>query len=38
MAVLTQNPSVLTIVDITGAPKLHRKCVESWVFVVVSEQ
>ena len=38
IAVLTQNPTVLMVVDITGAPKLYRKCVETCVFVAVSEQ
>ena len=38
IAVLKQNPFVLMCVDITDAPKLLRKYVETWVFVAVSEQ
>ena len=38
ITILTQNPTVLMFVDITGAPKLWRKYAETWVFVSVSEQ
>ena len=38
IVVLTQNPTVLMFVDITGAPKLLQKYVETGVFVGVSEQ
>ena len=33
IVVLTQNPTVLMYVDITGAPKLQQKYVETWVLV-----
>ena len=36
--VLTQTPTGLMFVDITGAPKLQRKYVETSAFVVVAEQ
>ena len=38
IAVLTQSPAVLMLVDITSAPKLSWKYVEIWLFVAVSEQ
>ena len=38
IAVLTQSPTVLIFVDITITPKLSRKYLETWLFVVVSEQ
>ena len=36
--VLTQSPTALVFVDITGAHKLNWKYVETWLFVTASEQ
>ena len=38
IAVLTLNPPVLMCMEITDAPKLWRKYVESWIFVAVLGQ
>ena len=38
IVVLTQSPTVLMFVDITGAPRLYRGYVETWVFIAASKK